>query len=477
LKGPRTAKTDASGRYEITNLPEGRYNVTANKANFVPAVFGQRRPMAPGLPFDLKAGQVAERVDFSLARAGSIAGRVVDEFGDPVAEVQVSTSRYQYVNGERRLMPGQGRGMTNDLGEFRLFGLTPGEYLVSATVRDFALADGDDRSGYAPTYYPGTGNPAAAQAIAIAAGQSVAGVTLPLMPVRTQRVSGLALDASGKPMTTAMVVALARDRGPGTFSASGQIKPDGRFTIAGLPPGDYVLRVGAPDGETAVTTITVGDGDVTDVQLLAQRKVRVAGRAVFDGHRDLPKGLRVNVLQAEPFIAGSASAAADDKFAFETKVDPGAVFIRAGSDSPDWRMSRVIVNGVDVIDSGIDISPNVGAADVILQFTDRFPALSGTVTDDAEHVVQDCWIIAFSQDPRRWSQPHTRYVMPIRPGVRSRYQLRPPPGEYFVIALDDVENGQWNDPGFLLRAQAQATRVSVALGETKTLDLNLSVLR
>src|SRR6185295_5798683 len=126
--------TDANGRYEIATLPAGRYTVSVNKPNYVRASYGERRPLGPGSPIEVAAGQVVTRIDFSLQRTAVIAGRILDKFGDPAAGVQVMPMRSMYVNGERRLQPSGPMASTNDLGEYRLFGLVPGQYFVSATL-------------------------------------------------------------------------------------------------------------------------------------------------------------------------------------------------------------------------------------------------------------------------------------------------------------------------------------------------------
>ena len=75
-------------------------------------------------------------------RSGSvIAGRITDEFGEPVAQAQVSAQRYQYgPDGQRRLQPVRDPVTTDDLGQFRLHSLMPGEYIVSATFRSKFVA-------------------------------------------------------------------------------------------------------------------------------------------------------------------------------------------------------------------------------------------------------------------------------------------------------------------------------------------------
>src|SRR4029453_10631092 len=139
-------------------------------------------------------------------------GRIVDEFGDPVTDVSVSAMRYQYVQGSRRLMP-SGRGVqTNDVGEFRVYGLSPGQYFVSATLRNFMgpQTETTDRTGYAPTFYPGTGNVAEAKRVSIAPGQSMAAVNITLFPIQTCKVSGIVLDGDNRPLPGAAVNAMQR---------------------------------------------------------------------------------------------------------------------------------------------------------------------------------------------------------------------------------------------------------------------------
>ena len=87
------------------------------------------------------SAQEADKIDFALPRGGVIAGRVTDELGEPLAGVRVQAMRYQYLpNGRRQLTPVNPGGIfgpvTNDLGEFRLYSLMPGTYVVSAIPAD-----------------------------------------------------------------------------------------------------------------------------------------------------------------------------------------------------------------------------------------------------------------------------------------------------------------------------------------------------
>src|SRR5262249_25962061 len=132
----RLATTDGSGRYEFTQVRAGRYNLNAAKGSYVSLQYGQQRPFEPGKPVEVLEGQTIERLDFSLPRGAVTPGRVLDEFGELVIDAQVAALRYQFVGGGRRLTPAGRMVMTNDIGEFRLYGLSPGDYYISATLRN-----------------------------------------------------------------------------------------------------------------------------------------------------------------------------------------------------------------------------------------------------------------------------------------------------------------------------------------------------
>src|SRR5262249_32847389 len=230
------ATTDRSGVYELSELPAGRYQLTATKGSFVQLQYGQTRPFEPGKPLEVVDGQTIERVDFGLPRGAVITGRVVDEFGEPMSDVTVWVSRYQFIQGRRQLVPAGRFGSTNDIGEYRIYGLPPGQFYLSAALRPNTPFDAttttSDRTGYAATYYPGTANPAEAQRLNIELGQVHSGIDVVLAPARLARVAGSVFDADGKPVTGGMLM-LMQTSGGGFFmgAPAGQIRPDGTFTI------------------------------------------------------------------------------------------------------------------------------------------------------------------------------------------------------------------------------------------------------
>jgi uncharacterized protein (DUF1501 family) len=152
LKINKAVLTDGNGRYEIAELPAGRYTVVFSRVSYVRASYGQRRPLGPGTPIDIANGQSVALTAAALQRSGVITGRIVDEFGDPMTGARVMPMRYAFTNNQRRMQMSGPTAITNDLGEYRLFGLFPGRYYISAIFRRFS-AGGDDRASYAPTYF------------------------------------------------------------------------------------------------------------------------------------------------------------------------------------------------------------------------------------------------------------------------------------------------------------------------------------
>src|SRR5205085_3350447 len=93
---------------------------------------------------------------------------------------------------------------TDDRGEFRVFGLMSGDYIVSARFQGIALplvADAATDAGedLLPTYYPGTVNAAQAQPITVGISQE-SSAHFAMVPGRNVRISGTVVDSTGRPV-------------------------------------------------------------------------------------------------------------------------------------------------------------------------------------------------------------------------------------------------------------------------------------
>src|SRR5262245_45247521 len=136
MREGKMTTTDEEGRWELRDLPAGRFTLFASKAGYVSLQYGQRRPFEQGRPLEILDNQTINNVNFNLPRGSVIAGRINDEFGEPVAEAMVIPLRYRYFNGQRRLTPAGRFSSTDDGGNFRIYGLPPGDYYLSTTLRD-----------------------------------------------------------------------------------------------------------------------------------------------------------------------------------------------------------------------------------------------------------------------------------------------------------------------------------------------------
>src|SRR5207249_5274697 len=244
----RTTSTDADGRYEFTDLPAGRFTMMVERNGFLPLRYGQRRPLEQGKPLDVSDRQVVEGIDFAMPKMSVIAGRITDEFGDPIAGVMVYALHSIYIGGRRRLVPtGQTQGRTDETGEYRLIGLVPGTYIVTAKATEKWSVDEGRRNetmGYSPTFFPGTTNVGDARKIPVGLGIEASDIDFALIPGRAARLSGTAFDSKGRPFNHVHVAQEVRGQNYAMFSTAGgaSVGADGRFTITNITPGEYTLE-------------------------------------------------------------------------------------------------------------------------------------------------------------------------------------------------------------------------------------------
>jgi len=502
-RGGSVTSTDGNGNFEIKELAAGRYAVTVTKGGYVAGQFGQRRPGDQGTPIELSDGQTAEKVNFVLSRGSVISGKIVDDGGEPVSGTTVQAMRYQFVGGSRRLVPGGGEGgsdRTDDQGTFRLYGLAPGDYYVSANNRNNQFTGpgvtNTEAEGFAPTYFPGTPNISDATLVTVKAGQEMSAANFALIIARMARVRGRAMNSGGGPVTNAMIMLMPSDPNTafgGMNMMNAMAGADGSFQFANVAPGRYTLQV-RPSGmtntnsEMAALTVNVGNEDIDN--LIVATSVGAVARGVIvtdDGSVPTFKPDHVQIFPGpvDPMartimVGGQNQNRINEDFSFELNGLFDRLMIRASvaqGTTPGWYLKSVFFDGDEITDSGMEFTPGRSYDGLQIVFTQKVTDFSGLVTDDRNRPVLDATVVIFPADPQKWTFG-SRFIRSARPDTNGRYNFRamPPLDDYLIVAVQNLESGQGSDPEFLARAKEDAKSFTLNEGETKNFDIKLSKL-
>jgi hypothetical protein len=503
----RLATTDADGRYVVRDLPAGTFTLHVSKAGFVPLYFGQRRPFERRGSIKLSEGQRAS-ADMRLPRAGAITGRIVDRTGEPVMGASVQALRGRMVQGQRGLQATGAADTTDDTGAFRLYGLAPGEYYVTASPRRV-----EDRLGRligsatpgqgAPIFYPGTANRGEAQRITVdVSGEARA--DMQLVDVRTSHVSGIVLASDGSPAAGAMITLSAGDL---DFAASGgdalaplrildDAAADGSFELTGVPPGSFTLRaqtrpnmsaifdipnqrivgpVVPPVMESAMLPVTV-DGDVAGLTVTTSRGATVDLTIVADQGvtAPLPSGVRVTIRTS------------DANAITMNHNSPGGATMQLSLSGPsrvavdglpeNWALKAIVLDNEDITDKPIELRngrPNALRIVLTDKVTDVVGSIAAAPQADTGRTAP-AMVVVFADDDTKWSYP-SRFVRSVRASEKGTFQVTglPSSAVYRAMAVDYLEDGEETDPEFLKRMRERATRFSLSEGERRTIDLRL----
>jgi protocatechuate 3,4-dioxygenase beta subunit len=253
---PPAVITDSNGQFTFDSIPAGEYRIDAQRTGYA----SPRQNFGAPQAIKIAAGQAAT-IELRLKKGAVIAGRVLDESGAPLPDIRVMPMRRldSRDGSADRLVPAPVSGMsasmqTNDLGEFRLVGLPPGEYFVAAMrspdgFGGAAVAPSASGPALTTTYYPGTIDQSAAQPIAITEGDTKGNIEFRMLTVPAFNVSGQVVDEQGQPVAHAMVMIVSEGRGNAVFFGpigGGQSGDDGRFTVRQVPAGSYRVSASVP---------------------------------------------------------------------------------------------------------------------------------------------------------------------------------------------------------------------------------------
>jgi hypothetical protein len=295
------------------------------------------------------------------------------------------------------------------------------------------------------------------------------------------RVSGTVADSTGAPTQAILTLTPAGfgDEGGLQIGNPARVLPDGTFAILNVVPGDYVLTVtgrgaGNATPEVGSMPLTVGNDDLAGVSVTTGKGGSIRGTVVADNNGKVQtSNIQVGVQPLRQTPGGfNPRGQVSASGTFELNGLIGAHVLRVERVPDGWNVKSIRANGRDITDTPIEFR---GSEQMIVQvvLTNRISELSGSVKANG-NTVTSASVVLFPEDPAQWVFPARRVRM-VRVDQNGVFRIKSlPAGErYLALAVDYLEQGEFQDPVFLERMKGRALPFSLNDGENKNLDLTL----
>ena len=453
-------QTGNDGRFQFRNIPNGNYTLVAVGSGYVRADYGRRRTSDPPLILAVDPNRPIRSIEIHMISSGAIFGRVTDAEGEPVAAAIVRAWQETFVEGQRALRLVT-TVSTDDMGDYRLFSLAPGNYYVSTVIRT--------TDNNAPFFYPNVTDVRAAGRITLAEGSMAGGINITYRPEPRREIRGtISSPYSGATAQLTPRIPVANE---GTLAVPVDSRT-GQFSIAQVSPGSYILTA-MSDGVSTQTSVEVGNARVLDVRVAIPSAVEIRAHVSLDAS-----------------AASSGIDISDLRFAFRWDSDvPGLpeVTYGPGKDNPftihlapsDYRMRAVVIppnayvqsirlGNIDVLIDGLHLDSSVQGPLEIVVAADM-GTLEGVVENAQQHVEPN---VVVALVPAGGRLRRVDLYQNVRADQEGHFQFEHvPPGDYFVYSWEDVEPTAWMNSNFMREYEGLGKPVHIDAGSRQTIQV------
>jgi len=501
----RAMLTGLDGRFEFPDVPESDVTVSARKPGFF-----TEQELSPSLavrPVIAKVGPESSPVVVKLIPQAVITGHI-ESAGMPLEGISVKILASRIQEGRKRLEQRSTTASDED-GNFRVSGLTPGTYYVEAgpglefggqieahpdeelvaesavqsKQKKEAASQAEKEQGYPAVFYPAAPDMSAATAVDVGAGdQATANFSLRTVPART--LSGVIV---GLPPSHDVFLSLESTSGEEVSIREQYRFRDGKFTLR-VPAGEYILRARAMTADKEPLQARVPLDVTTDiagirlvlapqpfipVEVSLERAggtaVSITGRA-GGGYLSGSWGqLEFSLVSRDrPLGNGrySVSGGRDDAGLAIRGIEPGTYSAEFTARRP-WHVQSAVSGSTDLLRDDLTVVAGAQPPPIEIVLRDDSATLNGTITSDGEPVTAA--VVAVRQ-----GAPRQPVVTVGRAGSPFEFENLSP-GDYSVFAVDRLDNLAYADPEAIEPYLAKATHVTLEPGQKAS--INLEVLK
>jgi hypothetical protein len=471
--------TENNGYFIIRDITPGRYAINASGNGYRPQASGKGKGNTQVRIFDLAPGKNVSGIAFRLLPPGVITGTVYDEDGEPVTSAQVQVLRVGSF-GTHRQISSAGSQQTNDLGEYRIWGLEAGQYLVAAAYKPPQTNLGQQMDGvYLPTFYPSTADTSQATVVEVQPGAEVSGIDVDLRQAHAVMIRGrVMVDSPVKSLRGAYVSLAPRIGAEGGYSLSNygaSVQGDsGDFEIRGVPPGAYNLSALWNDGKRQLyekVPVDVGNANLDGVTLVLGSPTALVGRFRVEGSDpfDFTRlGLWLQPIDSA-MGGGSPQIKVDGTFVVENVYD-GDYRLRVLGFPQQYYIKSAREGGSDVLESGLTISRSQPPSHLEIVLSPDSGRVDGSVLQE-QHPVSGAWVVLVPDPPHR--DREEMYSMKATDAFGHFSLLGLPPGDFKLFAWELVQGKNYTDPDFFKAFEDRGTPVHMGEGQQQQVQLEV----
>lgn len=373
--GQKLNVTDAEGVCDFRGLRPGAYSLQVIQRSYFPTDETKSRMDH----VEIQNGQ-AKVVTLHLVKGAVLKGKVLSVDGSPIIGMPVSAL---ILADKKTSLPSSqesnGTALSDDRGEFRLYGLRPGSYTVAVN----AQRNLSPLKSFTTLFYPREKDSVNAAAFELVAGQemSLPDMVLDLAVTNQNLLTGLVRGAQGEALIGASLSLTSKDGSQLADSTSSDY--EGKFVFEGVPSGDYVLKANfnSQGYFSLQREISVRDSATNNVTL------ELKSYPLIDGLASLRSK---NGVQLLPNFRLGLAPAKTGKAVIELVTDKEGRFSHRTANTgsfgwtfpelpADYFVSRILVAGNDLTHRPLKLEPAIDLREISVELSTGAAQVRGTL--------------------------------------------------------------------------------------------------